>query len=94
MNKLIWLVKVIDMWSVKVAGLWSIRKVIWPVKWSVSKVRFGQGSGLDKNQNLSSVFEQLALQFSLPEATLNSPKVWSAVEHAMKRFSHACLSGT
>ena len=46
-----------------------------------------------QKSNLSFAFGELALQFSLPEAMLNSLKVQSTVEQSMKNFSHACLLG-
>ena len=59
-----------------------------------SKVRhLLANTGLDKKQNLSSAFGQLPLQFSLPGAVFNKPKLQSTVEHAMKTSSHARPSG-
>ena len=44
---------------------------------------------LDKNQNLRLASGQPALQFYVPMAFLNWPKVQAGVDYTMKAFYHA-----
>ena len=71
----------------------SLLEKLW---WEISKCDewvMEEYWGLDKNETLSLPFGQPALQFYLPKAILNWPKVQSMVTWAMKIFNHACPSG-